>query len=134
MGHSAALVAGVLRRAIKVQVPRPVCVVVPPAALELWGGDMGQGLYLATGTWPSSFSPLVLPAWASPMGKPRFAGVPDHADGSVILNVGAPQCTGTSPERVDWKVLQPRPKEQTAAKPTDTVAVFLVLVIPFCIL
>lgn len=35
MRHGTALVAGVLLRAIKVQVPGPVCVVVPPAALEL---------------------------------------------------------------------------------------------------
>lgn len=96
---------------------------------------MGQRLYLATGRQPCSISPLVLPARASPMGKPRFAGLPDHADGSVILNVRVPRCTGTLYEydHVDWKILQPRPKEQTGAKPTDTAA-FPVLVFSFCML
>lgn len=39
--YSAALRAGVFMGTIKVQVPRPICVVVPPTALELskWGRE-----------------------------------------------------------------------------------------------
>lgn len=38
-------------------------------------------------TWSCS-SLYTLPAWASPMGKPRFTSVPGCADGSVISNLG----------------------------------------------
>lgn len=40
--HSTALGAGVFMRAIKVQVPGPVGVVVPPTALELSKGERGK--------------------------------------------------------------------------------------------
>ena len=72
---------------IKVQVPRPVCVVVPPTTLELSEGkkkrerergEYSRGIYLEIWSHTALYT---LPAWASSMGKPRLTSVPVCADG-----------------------------------------------------
>lgn len=81
--NGAALRAGVCRRAVEVQIPRPVCVVVPAAAFKLkrhWENRE----HMAAGTDLASRAVLsTLSVWASPTGGTRI-NVPACADGSAI--------------------------------------------------
>lgn len=52
--HSTALRAGVLMSTIKVQVPRPVCVVVPPTTLELREKQRQHSIGLNLDSWSCS--------------------------------------------------------------------------------
>lgn len=86
--YRTALGAWVLMCTIKVQVPRPVCVVVPPTALELnegkrkrERGEHSTGTYLEI--W-SCTALYILLVWASSMGKSRLTSVPVCADGRGI--------------------------------------------------
>lgn len=81
--NGAALRAGVSGRAVEVQIPRPVCVVVPAAAFKLKRHSenrehMTAGTEIATRTVLSTLS-----VWAPPTGGTRI-NVPVCADGSTI--------------------------------------------------
>lgn len=100
-------------RTIKVQVPRPVCVVVPPAALELGekkrdkeGERAEQSVYLET--WSCcELHPVnnILPVWASPVRKPGLC-----ADGRGISHE---ETRGVQEASVTCGNPPARPKQQT---------------------
>lgn len=74
--------AGVCRRAVEVQIPRPVCVVVPAAALKLKRHSEKRE-NMAAGTDLATRYVLSAPSlWASPTGETRIR-VPACADGSA---------------------------------------------------
>lgn len=83
--YSTAFRARVLVCTIKIHVPGPVCVVVPPTTLELSKKKQDTKththIYLETGSCNVLY---ILAVWASPVGNPGLTSGPACADGGGI--------------------------------------------------